>query len=144
MHKGSCLCGSVTYTITEQLSDFGYCHCRSCQKGSGSAFGANAGVKRSALTFEGRQYIKEYQSSSGKTRGFCLQCGSPLYAFNSASPDLLRIRLGSLDTPLNKTCKAHSFVADKASWELIEGEVPQFDQWADSTLLKLVGSKQPQ
>ena len=145
MYKGSCLCGSITYTIKQELSDFGYCHCRSCQKSSGSAFGANAGINRSAIELNAKDHcLKEYTSTSGKTRAFCGRCGSPIYAFNAASPDILRIRLGSLDSAFNKFCKAHSFVAEKASWEVIAGDIPQFDQWADSKVLTLLGSKQPQ
>ncbi len=145
MYKGSCLCGSIKFTVNQGLSDFGYCHCRSCQKASGTAFGANAGVERTAVDLnDDHHYLKEYESSPGKYRAFCGHCGSLLYAYHVASKHLLRIRLGALDTPFHKSCQAHTFVAEKASWENIEDSVPQFDSWADATILLQVGSKQPQ
>lgn len=142
-YQGSCLCGGIQYRINGELSEFGYCHCRSCQKAGGSAFGANAGIERRLVEFEDpHQLLTEYQSSATKFRVFCRHCGSPMYAYLSTSPDLIRIRLGSLDTPLNKTCRAHTFVSEKASWEIIADNVPQFEQWADPNVLVQLGSKQ--
>jgi hypothetical protein len=52
MYEGSCLCGSIRYSIASELSDFGYCHCISCRKASGTACAANAGVDRGAFRLE--------------------------------------------------------------------------------------------
>jgi hypothetical protein len=143
MYKGSCLCGSIRYTIDGELSEFGYCHCRSCRKASGSAHGANAGVERSNLHLDDPSgYLKEFESSPGKLRVFCGNSGSPLHAYLAATPSVTRIRLGTLDTPLSKTPKAHTFVSDKASWDVIQGELPQFDEWADKDVLVQRGSRQ--
>ncbi len=143
MYKGSCLCGSIHYRIEGDPSDFGYCHCKSCQKASGSAHGANIGVRREDVRFDDPHgYLKDYESSPGKIRTFCGNCGSPLYAYLQSSPNLVRIRLGSLDTPLGKTAKAHTFVSEKADWEQIEGSLPQFEKWADKKTLVQVGSRQ--
>jgi hypothetical protein len=144
VYQGSCLCGEIRYTIDGELSDFGHCHCRSCQKASGSAFASNAGVDRADLTLSdpnGR--LREYQSSPGKLRAFCGRCGSPLYAYLQATPDVVRIRLGSLDTPFDGRAKAHTFVAEKACWHTIAGDLPQFDAWAPRHVLTQKGSKQP-
>lgn len=143
MHQGSCLCGSVQYQIVGKLSDFGYCHCKSCRKASGSAYGANIGVKRVDLQLsDPNSCLNEYESTPGKLRTFCCNCGSPLYAYLRSSPSVVRIRLGSLDTRLGKTAKAHTFVSDKADWDVIEGPLPQFDEWADKEVLVQLGSRQ--
>ncbi len=143
MHKGSCLCGSIQYSVNGELSEFGYCHCTSCRKASGSAHGANAGIEREGLLIDDpKGYIKEFESSRGKRRAFCSNCGSPLYAYLTATPGVVRIRLGTLDTPLNKTARAHTFVSDKAAWDLIQGKLPQFDEWADKNVLIQLGSRQ--
>lgn len=47
MYQGSCLCRNVRYEVTGEMGDFGYCHCTSCRKASGSAHAANAPVARS-------------------------------------------------------------------------------------------------
>lgn len=143
MYLGSCLCGSIRYNITAELGDFGYCHCRSCRKASGSAHAANAPVDRADFhLLSGQETLREYESSPGKFRTFCSICGSPIFAYLSASPEVLRLRLGSLDTPFTKQPKAHTFVLDKAPWELLSGELPQFPEWAPPSVLRQRGSRQ--
>jgi hypothetical protein len=144
MYEGSCLCQSVRYRIDGELGDFGYCHCKSCRKASGSAHGANAPVDRARFQLlSGESALREYESSPGKRRVFCGTCGSPIYAYVTSTPDVLRVRLGSLDTPFAKQPRAHTFVSDKAPWEPIEGDLPQFPEWAPREVLHQRGSRQP-
>ena len=118
MHKGSCLCGNVRYQIDGELGEFGYCHCQSCRKASGSAHAANAPVERARFRLlGGADTLREFESSPGKLRAFCSACGSPIYAYLTATADVLRIRLGSLDTPFTGEPRAHTWVSDKAPWE---------------------------
>jgi len=143
MHKGSCLCGSIQYEIDGELSDFGYCHCASCRKASGSAYGANIGAARTDLMLtDPNDYLKEFESSPGKVRAFCSNCGSPIFAYLRLSAEILRIRLGTIDTPLGKNAKAHTFVSDKADWDEIDSMLPQFKEWADKAVLIQLGSNQ--
>ncbi len=142
-HRGSCLCGGVAYQIDGELGEFGYCHCTSCRKASGSAHAANIPVERGQFQLvRGRELVREFESSAGKWRAFCSRCGSPLYAYLSASPDALRIRLGSLDSPLHRRAKAHTWVSDKADWDAIQGDLPQFSEWAPKGVLDQRGSRQ--
>lgn len=144
MHQGSCLCGNVRYEVTGELGDFGYCHCTSCRKASGSAHAANAPVARAAFHLtSGSDTLREFESSPGKLRAFCARCGSPIYAYLTTSPETLRIRLGSLDTPFTKRPQAHTWVSDKAPWEPIPDDLPQFPQWAPRSVLRQHGSRQP-
>jgi len=144
MHKGSCLCGSVRYEIDGELGEFGYCHCRSCRKASGSAHAANAGVERARFHLvSGDATLREYESSPGKLRAFCSACGSPIYAYLTASADVIRIRLGSLDTPFAGEPRAHTWVSDKAPWDPIADGLPQFPEWAPKSVLNQRGSRQP-
>lgn len=143
-YEGSCLCKGVRYQVDGELGDFGYCHCTSCRKASGSAHGANAPVDRARFRLlSGAERLREYESSPGKLRVFCATCGSPLYAYLAATPEVLRLRLGSLDSPFDKRPRAHTWVSDKASWEPIDDDVPQFPEWAPRSVLVQRGSKQP-
>jgi hypothetical protein len=129
MYEGSCLCGRVRYQVDGAIGAFGYCHCRSCRKASGSAHAANASVDRTAFRLvAGADEIREYESSPGKQRAFCPHCGSPIYARMAATPEVIRIRLGSLDTPFDGAPTCHTWVADKAPWEPIDDDLPQFAQ----------------
>lgn len=144
MHRGSCLCKSVRYEVDGEIGDFGYCHCKSCQKASGAAHAANAPVNRSEFRLvSGSDTLRDFESSAGKLRVFCSRCGSPIYAYLKRTPEVLRIRLGTLDTPLAKRPQAHTFVSERASWAPIEDSVPQFPEWAPRDVLRQRGSKQP-
>lgn len=137
------MCGAIRYEIEGELGDFGYCHCKSCRKASGSAHAANAPIDRARFRLvSGGETLKEYESSPGKIRTFCSNCGSPLYAFLRESADVLRVRLGTLDTRFEKRPRAHTFVADKAEWEPIEDSIPQFPEWAPKSVLVQRGSRQ--
>ena len=143
MHEGSCLCGAVRYRIAGELGEFGYCHCRSCRKASGSAHAANAPVERSRFQLLASDTLREYESSPGKLRAFCARCGSPILAWLRSRPEVVRVRLGSLDTPFVERPRAHTWVSDKADWEPIDDPLPQFSKWAPKDVLDQRGSRQP-
>jgi hypothetical protein len=143
MYEGSCLCQQVRYEITGELGAFGYCHCTSCRKASGTAHAANSPVDRESFHLvSGEDSLREFESSPGKFRAFCSRCGSPLYAYLSASPGVLRIRLGSLDTPFHGRPVAHSFVSDKAPWDPLGDGLPEFPEWPPKSVLNQRGSRQ--
>ncbi len=128
MISGSCLCGSVRFRIEGKLGPVGYCHCSQCRKASGTAFAANADVRRADITFDaGLDRVREYESSPGKFRAFCSACGSPVYSRTAADAGRLRVRLGLLDGDPGRRGLAHCWVASKAPWFEITDQLPQFD-----------------
>ena len=127
MQKGSCLCQRIQYELATDPGDFGYCHCVSCRKASGSSHAANAPIERSNFRLvSGAELIREFESSPGMFRAFCTNCGSPIYAYRAERADYLGIRLGTLDTPFTKQPMGHKFVAEKATWAPIKDDLPQF------------------
>jgi hypothetical protein len=138
------VCRNLGSQLPVELGDFATCPGTSGSKASGSAHGANAPVERRQFRLlGGEDTLREFESSPGKLRVFCSRCGSPIYAYLTASPDVLRIRLGSLDTPFSKSPRAHTWVSDKAPWEPIADDLPQFPQWASRSVLQQKGSRQP-
>jgi hypothetical protein len=127
MLEGGCLCGGVRFRITGKLGPAGYCHCKTCQRASGSAFAANAPVRtRYFELHSGAELVCEYESSPGKFRAFCGRCGSPVYSRRDAEPELRRIRLGTLDGDPGRRPLAHVWVGDEAPWYEIEDALPQY------------------
>jgi hypothetical protein len=125
-HSGSCLCGGVRYEYTGELGAVVYCHCAQCRKAQGTAFGTNAPIAADQFRLlAGAELLKSYESSPGKQRVFCANCGSPLYSRLLARPEVLRLRIGSLDTPLRSKPEAHIFAASKAEWYDILDGLPQ-------------------
>jgi hypothetical protein len=126
VHSGGCLCGGVRYEYAGEFSQVVYCHCAQCRKAQGSAFGTNAPIEADKFRLlAGAQLLKAYESSPGKQRVFCSNCGSPLYSRLLARPELLRLRIGTLDTPLGMKPQAHIYAASKAEWYDILDGLPQ-------------------
>ncbi|MFT3906065.1 MAG: GFA family protein [Steroidobacteraceae bacterium] len=129
MHKGSCLCGAVHYEIDGELGALYFCHCTRCRKANGSAFLAGAPFDADKLRIvSGQEYLADYESSPGVHRIFCRQCGSPLFSRRPGPPVMMRLRVGSLDTPLPDKAQAHIFYADKAEWFDMHDELPKHAQ----------------
>ena len=147
MYKGSCLCGTVRYEFLEIIGDYVYCHCRSCRKASGSAFGANISVPIDSFSVvAGEDRIRVFESSPGKHRHFCSHCGSPLYTKVGPDPSVVRVRLGSLDSNYDKSPSAHIFTGDKPAWSFPEtrtGDLPSYETWPPPGSVNLQGSTRP-
>ena len=126
MHKGSCLCGAVTFEVTAELPPPDACHCRQCRKQSGHYF-ASTDVPRSALTVHGADRVAWYQSSERIRRGFCSVCGSTLF-WDPTHKDWTGIAMGAFDTPTRTKLKIHIFVADKGDYYDIADGLPQNPQ----------------
>lgn len=90
---GGCQCGAVRFRA-ERLGRASICHCRMCQKATGSFFGPF--VDAHGLTWT-RGEPKRFQSSNIARRGFCADCGTPLtYEAEQGTPN---IAIGALDDP---------------------------------------------
>src|SRR5689334_5666298 len=123
MHKGSCLCGAVTFEVAEALPPPDACHCRQCRKQSGHFF-ASTDVPRSALTVNGMESVTWFQSSERVRRGFCSRCGSALF-WDPVKRDWIGIAMGAFDTPTDTHLRVHIFVADKGDYYEIADSLPQ-------------------
>jgi hypothetical protein len=91
--KGSCHCGKISFETTGEPTWLGRCHCKDCQKISGTAFMAFAGFeKKNTEIIKGSP--KEYKSSEHITRTFCEGCGSPIEWRDDRNPDKTNFTLG--------------------------------------------------
>jgi hypothetical protein len=123
MHKGSCLCGSVSFEVAGQLHAPDACHCTQCRKQSGH-YWASTDVSRNNLTVNGSENISWFQSSEKVRRGFCSRCGSSLF-WDPVMKDIIAIAMGAFDTPTGATLGIHIHVADKGDYYNISDGLPQ-------------------
>ena len=127
MNHGSCLCGTVRYEVRGELGVAYFCHCGRCRKASGSAFGTNAMIaSRDFAVTAGEASFKFFKAESGLRRYFCSACGSSIISVRDTQPEVMRLRLGTLDTPVAKPPVAHIFAASKAEWDVIHDDFPQY------------------
>jgi hypothetical protein len=128
MYSGSCLCGAVHYEVRGEIGTGYFCHCSRCRKANGAAFAASAIVAaKDFVVTQGEAALKSFSSSPGVYRIFCGECGSPIVSRRDAMPEAVRLRLGTLDTPLARGPQAHIYVGSKANWFEIHDELPQYE-----------------
>ena len=123
MHKGSCLCGTVTFEVAGELKAPDASHCSQCRKQSGH-YWASTNVPRVSLTLKGDDNLTWYRSSAEVRRGFCRQCGSFLF-WDPLAHDFIAIAMGAFETPTATRLAHHIFVADKGDYYDIADGLPQ-------------------
>lgn len=127
---GGCLCGAIRYESPGPVIEAGTCHCRACQRYTGSAFSAFVGISQSALCFT-KGKPKFYVRGSFKERGFCPDCGSSLTdrylvpVSGAIGPDTFWIQLGTLDHPEVVTLNFHYGVETQLPWVHFDDELPR-------------------
>ena len=98
---GGCSCGQARFSADAEPAFVGVCHCRACQKKSGSAFAIIVALPKQALTVTGDVTTYDAVGDSGKAvhYRFCPRCGSPVTRNADLLPDLMMIHAGTLDDP---------------------------------------------
>lgn len=128
MYRGSCLCGTVKYEVRGEFGAAYFCHCSRCRKATGSAFASSALVAaKDFVVVEGNDALKSF-SVKGVHRVFCGNCGSPIISRRDAMPEAVRVRLGTLDSPLQRGPQGHIYTASKANWFEICDDLPQYSE----------------
>lgn len=126
---GACLCGAVTYRSTAAPVITGNCHCRDCQRSTGSAYAPVLFVPEVALSINGE--VRYFASTGGSgmrvRRGFCPHCGSQLFAIADAMPGLISVRAGTLDDTTQYVPSAEVFVSQAAVWDHMPADALKFD-----------------
>jgi hypothetical protein len=117
---GGCQCGAIRFRTTELLGNAHICHCRMCQKAVGNYFAALVSSPKSKLTWT-RGTPSRFSSSEGVERGFCADCGTPLFMDHLQSSSI-GLMIGALD---------HPATIKPISQDSIESRVPWFKEIAD-------------
>jgi hypothetical protein len=126
---GQCMCGKVRYECSTAPIAMGNCHCRDCQRATGTAFAAAILVPRDAVTITGEVKYYEVTGDSGGIvgRGFCPICGSRLFS-HPPVPELMGIMAGSLDDPGEFQPSVDCYAASAQPWDYMNPDLPKFDK----------------
>jgi hypothetical protein len=118
---GGCLCGSVRYEVTEPLVSASYCHCTRCQRRTGSAAEADARTAPGSLrVLAGEELVRVYDPGGGGfVDEFCSNCGGALWSRSANDPEVVAVRLGTVDGDPGIRPQYRQFVAYAAPWEPI-------------------------
>lgn len=127
---GGCLCGAVRYDCAEAPLMMGTCHCRDCQRNSGSAFATLMIFKNETVTVTGEgmaHYTHKGGSGQSVDRCFCSKCGSPVSAFYEVTPDFTVVFAGTLDDPSVVKPQWNIYTAGKQPWVELSPHVKSFE-----------------
>jgi hypothetical protein len=105
------------------------CHCRDCQRAGGSAYAPTVVMQTANFhLLRGEPRYHEITAVSGNIarRGFCAECGSPLFASSSARPDVMGIRAGSLDDPSWFRATREYWTRSAQPWDILSPATVKF------------------
>ena len=130
--EGGCACGEISYRLTAPPMIIHACHCRDCQRQTGSAFVINLWIERKFVEVSGAEPVgfRVPPGSSGKPHDIfaCGKCGTRLWSKYHAAPgDTVLLRAGTLDNPAAVSPDIHIFTRSKLPWLELPTGVPAFE-----------------
>jgi hypothetical protein len=114
------------------------CHCRDCQRQTGSAFVINAIIESDRITlFSSEPEPVTVPTDSGRPHDIyrCSKCRIALWSDYGRRPSLRFVRVGTLDEPFALAPDAHIFTRSKLPWVGLPEHVPAFDVYYDMNTL---------
>ena len=82
---GGCNCGAVRFEVAAPLVSASYCHCKRCQRRSGTAASANAHPAEGSFRIvAGEDRLRAWRPRDCGEKWFCCDCGSSLFGRNPA------------------------------------------------------------
>jgi hypothetical protein len=130
---GGCTCRAVRYRLTSKPMFVHCCHCRWCQRETGTAFAHNALMESErVVVLAGALDVVNTPSNSGKGQQItrCPACRIALWSNYGGAGDLIRfVRVGTLDEPDRFPPDIHIFTASKQPWVVLPPDVPAVPEY---------------
>jgi len=136
--EGGCACGAVRYRLASPPMFVHCCHCRDCQRQTGSAFVLNALIEADRVAMlSGTLDHDAMPTDSGRPHSIhrCASCGTAVWSVYGGVDKLRFVRVGTLDDPAALTPDVHIYVRSKLPWIKLPDGVPAFEAYYDSKKL---------
>lgn len=115
---GNCLCGAVTFELDSSFEQLNICHCKQCQRATGSAHASNLFTDPDNIRWtKGKEHVKQFDVPGRSiSNAFCAECGSGL-PYVSGSGKSLIVPAGTLnDALIERPTVRHIFWGERADW----------------------------
>jgi hypothetical protein len=136
---GGCACAAVRYRLLDAPLFVHCCHCRWCQRETGSAFVVNALIERDRVQLlAGAPETVDTPSESGAGQKIvrCPRCRVALWShYGGGGTRVVFVRVGTLDDPAALAPDVHIYTASKQPWIALPPEVPAFPAFYDVAAL---------
>jgi len=129
---GGCLCGAVEFSVSDEFKAFYQCHCKQCQKITGTAFASNIFTAPENIEWQkGKSKITAYEHPTRDfSKSFCTTCGSALPFVNKNKTSLI-VPAGSLNELPELQPQANIFAAEEAPWLKAGTQAISFNNFPD-------------
>ena len=125
---GGCTCGHVRYEMAGPPLVVHGCHCRWCQRQSGSAFAINALIEEDRVTLthgEVHEIMVATPSGAGQRISRCPKCQVAVWSnYLRAGSNVRFVKVGTLDDPDRHPPDVHIYTEDKQPWVTLPAGVP--------------------
>jgi hypothetical protein len=132
---GRCTCGAVRYRMIRKPMFVHCCHCRWCQRETGTAFALNALIEAdSVILLSGAPEVVDTPSNSGKGQKIarCPTCRIALWSNYGGGADIVRfVRVGTLEEPERLRPDIHIFTVSKQAWVVLPPDTPAVEAYYD-------------
>ena len=136
--EGGCACGRVRVRLQSKPMFVHCCHCRECQRQTGSAFVINALIETSRVErLAGDTEAVPTPAESGVPQIIhrCPMCKVAVWSHYGGRRELSFIRVGALDAPAALPPDVHIYTRSKLPWVALPESVPAFEAYYDSKAL---------
>ncbi len=130
--SGRCLCGQVQFEglATPSEAPAMHCHCKDCQRATGSGFATvlplpDANLK---VTGEIRNFRVTGESGGAVDREFCPKCGSPLFTRAALAPGQVFVKAGALDNSAWLRPVVACWTDSRESWCVLTDQIDSVPQ----------------
>ena len=133
--EGGCTCRHIRYRLASRPLFVNCCHCRWCQRDSGTAFAMNAMIEADRVEkLGGEVEVVDTPSLSGKGQKIsrCPKCRIAVWSnYSGAGPTVRFVRVGTLDEPDRLPPDVHIFTMSKQPWVVLPEGVPAVEEYYD-------------
>lgn len=134
-YEGGCTCRQVRYRLRSKPLFVHCCHCRWCQRETGTAFALNAMIEADRVeVLAGEVEIVHTPSNSGKGQKIsrCPNCRVAVWSNYAGAGDAARfVRVGTLDEPDRLPPDIHIFTMSKQPWVVLPAGTPAVPEFYD-------------
>jgi len=135
---GGCSCGAVRYRLTARPMFVHCCHCRDCQRQTGSAFAINALIETDRVEIlAGAPEAVSMPTDSGRPHDIyrCPTCRDAVWSDYGRRGVMRFVRVGTLDDPEAVQPDVHIYTRSKLPWVQLPEDVPAFAEYYDTKAL---------
>ena len=135
-NAGGCVCGANRFKAIGDPRRVTICHCKWCQRRTGTAFGVEVVFNSDQVEIAGREITRYRHISDESGRWldveFCSRCGSNLGFTLEATPGLRTLPAGAFDDPewirAERYAFRHVYVRSRRDWSELSPDVQVFQQ----------------